>query len=42
MKVKKPSGVIMEIADTPANREYMKKAGWTEVKEKKAPKKKAK
>lgn len=39
MKFKKPSGVVMEVNDTPANRQLAEQLGWKEVKA--APKKKA-
>lgn len=32
IKFKKPSGVVMEVNDTPENRAFAKAHGWTEVK----------
>ena len=39
VKFKKPSGVVMEVNDTPQNRQLAEAQGWKEVKS--APKKKA-
>ena len=33
IKVKKPSGIVMEISDRPEHRELMIQLGWEEVKE---------
>jgi len=42
MQVKKPSGAVIEVDDTQANRDYAELRGWVVVEKKKAAKKKAK